>query len=413
MFPEYLTFELCDEFVKQINDLLEPYKGQTKEAVIYSLADRTTLKSERRVSHKSSFRSPELRDLLNTYICPLIYGRLKSTFTDGNYDVAIGDQAFDYIKYDNGGYFERHTDFVRIVNDFHRQYTFLIGLSKEAYTSGHTILWLPINSHNSSDYEALMGCDPADVIGRKYNFSSGKSMKALIDGPFLPLRINASGQGKTLMFKSDLMHSGEEFHTWYAAKELLMLTINVTGLPGGMKESSPSPLARISEFDTPQDIYGAVPFQIIMASGEYNGKQFSDIYLKYLSGASLMEQINIALLDIYAKTKDKLNKRGRESHIASEILFSQTDMGERFYTLNINVDQTNVEADGVQIEINNYVKNYTPCNKALIVHTEKINNTWEESTCNDDGDEYDEITYLKCHIDIKFCYVKTAKGAKA
>ena len=406
MFPEYLTFELCDELVKKINDLLEPYKGQTKEAVIYSLAERTTLKSERRVSHKSSFQSVELHQLLNSFICPVIYSKLISIFPDGNYnyDVSIGSQAFDYIKYDNGGYFERHTDFVRMVNDFHRQYTFLIGLSKQVYYTGHTIIWLPLNDQNRLHYEALMGDNPSDIIAKKYNFPSSKDMIALMNGPFLPLRINASGQGKTLMFKSELMHSGEEFYNWYAAKELLMITINVTGLPGMTKEVSP--LARISEFDTPQDIPGAVPFQIIMARGEYNGKQFSDLYLKYLSlKSNITEQINSVLLEIYAKTKDKLNTRGRESHIASEVLFSQTDMSERFCLYNqskMEYDQTPPDA----IEINNYLKNYTPCNRDLVVHTEKINNTWEESTCNDDGDEYDEITYLKCHIDIKFCYLR-------
>ena len=411
MFPDYLTFELCDELVQKITNQVEGHKANAKEAVIYSLAEKTTMKSERRVSHKSSFQSLELRQLLHTFVSPLIYGRLGLGLgldREVAYDVAIGEQSFDYIKYDTGGYFERHTDFVRISNPFHRQYTFLIGLSKGYHYSGNTVLWLPINSQNQDDYTSVEDGTAKDPIAKKYNFSSVKEMKALMDGPFLPFRINASSKGKALMFKSDLMHSGEEFQNWYAAKELLMFTINVTGMPGVPK--GVSPLDRISEFDLPQEIPGLIPFQIIMANGEYNGKTFADIYLTFFTFLTgIPEQINTTLLDIYAKTKEKLNKRGRETHLASEILQSQSDLSERFHLLKTDKIPSPRAPDAeALIEINNYVKNYTACNKSLIVHTEKINNTWEESTCNDDGDEYDEITYLKCNIDIKFCYLNAA-----
>ena len=53
------------------------------------------------------------------------------------------------------------------------------------------------------------------------------------------------------------------------------------------------------------------------------------------------------------------------------------------------------------------INNFIMTNNKIVTHIEKINNTWEESGCNDDdGDEYDEITYLNCNIDIKFCFLK-------
>ena len=60
----------------------------------------------------------------------------------------------------------------------------------------------------------------------------------------------------------------------------------------------------------------------------------------------------------------------------------------------------------IKHSITNYVNNFILINNGIITHNEKINNTWEESTCNDDGDEYDDVTYLNCKIDIKFCFIK-------
>jgi hypothetical protein len=63
-------------------------------------------------------------------------------------------------------------------------------------------------------------------------------------------------------------------------------------------------------------------------------------------------------------------------------------------------------SDIINIDIDNYVNNFIISNNNIITHTEKVNNTWEESTCNDDGDEYEDTTYLNCKIDIKFCFMK-------
>ena len=51
------------------------------------------------------------------------------------------------------------------------------------------------------------------------------------------------------------------------------------------------------------------------------------------------------------------------------------------------------------IQIKNYFLNYSLTNNVennfILTHEEKVNNTWEESSCNDDGDEYDEVAYLE------------------
>jgi hypothetical protein len=63
----------------------------------------------------------------------------------------------------------------------------------------------------------------------------------------------------------------------------------------------------------------------------------------------------------------------------------------------------------VKQQIDTFVPNYVSNlikNNQTIKHQEKVLNRWEESGCNDSGDEYDDETYLHCDIDIKFCFCK-------
>ena len=176
------------------------------------------------------------------------------------------------------------------------------------------------------------------------------------------------------------------------------------------------------------EYYNLVPFQIIISKGEYNHKKFSNLYIKYLNlqdkdnfhnnNNNILENINSTLIDIYAKTKEKLNTRGRETHISMEVVETTTDASSIDYLNKVQFNTTNIDSIDY-IEIDNYVNNFITYNDTntitniitntitnTITHTENVNNVWEESTCNDDGDEYDEVTYLNCHIDIKFCFLK-------
>ena len=429
IFPNFLKIELDPILVNKINSIVDPFKNNIKEAVIYSLSENKTIKSDRRVSHKTSFRSDELKSIINQYICPLIMTLNNSENAD--YNVTIGEQSFDYIKYDNGGYFDKHKDFVRINNPMMQQYTMLIGLTKSSYSFGNTILWFPVDDSNKEDYRILTESIKNDNnlmdISRKYNLPYNiDDMKKLFDGQdyqCIPYRVNSYTIGKSLLFKSDIVHSGEEFYNWHNPKELLMFTINITGIEktheqDKIKQFVNSP-AQIIMFDKYQPIFENVfPFQIISSKGEYNNKTFSDHYIKYLNfqdsidsmnhSENILEQINTILISIYNKTKEKLNHRGRESHISSELLEESTKYSDivNSYKYFDETILTPEQKEKIQIEIYNYVNNYIISNNKIITHTEKINNIWEESGCNDDGDEYEEIAYLNCAIDIKFCFIK-------
>jgi len=453
IFPEFIKIDLCDILVDKINNIIDKYKSNVKDAVIYSLIENKTIKSDRRQSQKSSFQSDELKQLLNSHLCPLIYNILKQKL-NCEYNVSIGLQNFDYIKYDNGGYFEKHKDFVRINNSMSQQYTMLIGLTKKTHYSGCTILWFPLDDTNQEDYNTIItaletsNCDNCKDIFIKYNLPNNyNSLKELFnkdtDIKYMPFRINSYTSGKSLLFKSDIVHSGEEFSQWFDAKELCMITINITGIKDEkmcvknfQEIDSVSSIQSIindwinhkSNFIMFNDLdinmcklveqYKLIPFQIITSQGEYNRKTFSDTYIKYLNcqdnfeqdiNTCILERINTTLVEIYEKTKKKLNTRGRESHIESKILEQSSDLScieklnnIRFCTNHIDF----IYKDEIMIDINNYINNNVVVNNGIVTHTEKINNTWEESSCNDDGDEYDEIAYLNCKIDIKFCFMK-------
>jgi hypothetical protein len=439
VFPDFIKIDLCNELIVKINNLIKKYKDNTKDAVIYSLIENKTIKSDRRVSHKSSFHDEDLKKIIDTDICPLIYSIISVSEPNTLFNVSIGPQSFDYISYNNGGYFDMHKDFVRINNSSHQQYTLLIGLTLDKYNySGSTMLWFPVNESNQSDYDILTNdkfnsSDPTcKKILEKYNLPSSKEkIKEIFnrnnENKYIPYTINCMHSGKSLLFRSDILHSGEEFHSWHAAKELFMLTINITAIE--KKENTMDKLdmwlndtsSKIILFDK-FDIYmlefvekyKLIPFQIVVSSGEYNNKKFSDTYIKYFSflntinetnTSNILERINTTLIDIYDKTKTKLNTRGRESHIESIVLESST-IDDKISNLNgVNFNVSHISSIDL-IAINNYVNNFVLTNNNIVTHTEKINNTWEESGCNDDGDEYDEITYLNCHIDIKFCFLK-------
>ena len=441
VFPDFIKIDLCNELIIKINNLMAKHKVNKKDAVIYSLIENKTIKSDRRVSHKSSFHDTDLKKIVDTDICPLIYSILSSSDTNTLFSVSIGPQSLDYISYDNGGYFDMHKDFVRINNSSHQQYTLLIGLSsdKNNYT-GSTMLWFPVNESNQSDYDILNGehfslSDPTcKKILEKYNLpQSVDKIKEIFnrsENKYIPYNINCMHSGKSLLFRSDILHSGEEFYSWYAAKELFMLTINITAVEHKKNTMDKidiwlndinNKIISFDEFDISMldfvEKYKLIPFQIVISSGEYNNKKFSDTYIKYLSLDTLsldsttyniLEKINNTLIDIYDKTKTKLNTRGRESHIESVILESSTadDKISKLNGINFNTKHiTSIDMIDV-IAINNYVNNFIMTNNKIVTHIEKINNTWEESGCNDDGDEYDEITYLNCNIDIKFCFLK-------
>jgi hypothetical protein len=463
LFPDFMKIELCKELIDRINSIIETYKKDTTEAVIYSMIENKTIKSNRRISHKKSFHSDELKTLLDRYIGSVIYSMLKEKYPTSHYDVSIGTQAFDYIKYDNGGYFDKHKDFVRINNCRQRQYTMLIGLTSNtsSYGSGgNTILWFPVDTQNKEDYDKLtetilLPTNPnlwskenidnypeLITLVKKYNLPNNIDLiKKLLetnttDQKYMPYFVNCFGTGKSLLFRSDIVHSGEEFYNWYCAKELLMITVNITGI-----EDAPYPMincvqdkinywlndrnSQIIMFDDFEcsmcslvKEHTLFPFQIIVSRGEYNNKNFSDIYVKYLNlqddmrkvfHDTILERINSTLIEIYAKTKDKLNGRGRETHISSEILEESTNISHIEKLNGIRFDTTHIRIDEVDlIEINNYVNivSNNISNNSIVSHVEKINNRWEESSCNDDGDEYDETTYLHCNIDIKFCFMK-------
>lgn len=471
IFPDYIKLNLSNSLVNQIVQLTEQFKSNATEALIYSFVEGKNINSNRRKSLKTSFHSPELKSLINQNIIPLIFSMLKSEYPNCNYSVEIGPQTFDYIKYESGGYFEPHRDWVRISSDQQVQYTLLLGLTdtQDYNLSGNTILWLPVNYLNQYDYKILLESEsaneqfkmvcqkyrlPNDLIQVKTLFETNKSSQKCI-----PCKIFALKCGFGLLFQSNFLHSGEEYFHWYKPKEILGLTINITGIPNIkldeskidilgtegflLKYSIPLTHTHIDTWLTNPDDkfilfdqfeswmcwenskfvhnYYLFPFQIIISSGTYNNKKFSDKYLRYGNLESnienifnsqsddLLKKISKNLSQIYNETKTKLNTRGREKFIEG-VIEEESENLDKFIEIkdmSFNLNFVNQESKNkIKYNLENYINNFSYSNNSVITKYEKVLNTWEESGCNDDGDEYDETTYLHCQIDIKFGFYK-------
>ena len=464
IFPDYIKLNLNQDFVKNINNLISDKKQNISDAVIYSFVENKNIKSERRKSLKTSFKSDELEKQIKSTICPLIFSMLKKEYEECEYYVEIGTQSFDYIKYDNGGYFEPHRDWVRVTNSQQIQYTLIIGLTElnNMDYGGNTIIWIPLNHTNQYDYKILTESDSMTTelkfVCSKYNLSHNyddiqQLLKINLTGhKYIPSKIKSYTQGSGLLFQSSFLHSGESFYNWIKPKELLTLTINITGVENKVNDilennhnnnhnkfnlwirDQNDKFICYDEFEgwmcnleSEISANNLLPFQIIISSGTYNDKQFSDKYLKYLNldedlnilndnlnilndnKLNILEKINKTIVNIYEETKKKLNNRGKEAHIKSKIITGKTDeqITNKFDEINFDIKKINItNKENIVYNLTNFMNNIDFSNNSKLIRFEEILNTWEESGCNDDGDEYDETTYLTCQIDIKFGFYK-------
>lgn len=456
IFPDYIKLNFEKNFIKIINEMISEYKQNVSDAIIYSFVENKNIKSERRKSLKTSFRSDELDIQIRSIICPLIYSILKKEYDWCEYYVEIGSQSYDYIKYDNGGYFESHRDWVRVTNSQQIQYTLIIGLTEPNNLDygGNTIIWIPVNHLNQYDYKIIIEStsmtNELKYVCSKYNLPNNYNdvqelLKTNLTGQkYIPSKISSYIQGNGLLFQSNFLHSGESYNNYYKSKELLTLTINITGIENKVDNMSKINIDNYNklnlwiknqndkfiiydEFEVwmcnlQSELFfnNLFPFQIIISSGTYNNKNFSDKYLRFLNldedieienynHTNMLEKINISLVKIYEETKKKLNKRGRETHIDSKII--STNSEDKIITkldkLNFDIKKINItNKENIIYNLTNYINNFDFSNCIKLVRFEEILNTWEESGCNDDGDEYDETTYLTCQIDIKFGFYK-------
>lgn len=462
-FPQFIKLKISNDLIDKINTITEKYKSNVKDAVVYSLIEQKHIMSEQRVSLKTSFHDEALIKILYDQLIVIINKMLNETYKNVSFNVEIGPQSFDYIKYETDGYFEKHKDFIRISNKNQQQYTLLIGLSHNAgWFDGHTILWFPVDETNNDDYEYLINFPELDenqsqfktlndnnliklknILAKYYipsftNRSINQYIKYIRDNTrdikYMPYFFNTLVKGNALLFKSDIVHSGEKFSSYNQNKELLGITVNVTCLESSdefpldsikltehWSNDKTNPIIVFDKFEPWMidwaDKNNLLPFQIILNSGKYNQKNFNYNYIRYWNlsndindseSTDLLSQISKILLEIYDLTKKKLNHRGRETLLNSKILDQTSDLNIdhlKFMKFNVKSITTNETINLIDTFTINYVDNLL-INNQTIKHVEKIVNRWEESGCNDSGDEYDDQTYLNCNIDIKFCFCK-------
>lgn len=449
IFPNFLNLKVDNEFINEIDNLIEPLKLNTNKAKIYSFKENNVIESKQRESYKISFKHNQIFEIINNRFISTLQHIFYKKFKN-YYEISIGEQEFDYIQYKNGGYFEKHKDFVRINNNYFQQYTLLFGLSElNYYEGGSTILWFPLNDENKEDYNILKNNNDFTSLSKIfkkynipfYNFENLLDRRNLILNENLeciPMYFNVLKKGEALLFRSDIIHSGEKF--WgNKEKELLMITINITGIEkfdyiySLLNENEPIKI--YNKFEHWMIDYSKnnkiIPFQIIKCRGIYNDKEFNDNYIRYwnfnknidvilqddyINKNSLLINLSNTLQEVYNITKNKLNTRHRETLIDSEVVErNMDDLNEEIKSLLFfnNYFNSKEEIEIYFQTINNYINNLNfeedntfEKDDQTLKYNEKVLNTWEENGCNDNGDIYEDITYLNCKINILYGFYK-------
>ena len=326
-FPDFIDFKITEPIAEQLKQSIGNYINQTHPASIYSFVENKVVKSDKRKSEKKSFRDDIVESICSTHLIPLIKSLLESIYPSNEYNITVGSQHFDYIKYDSGGYFEPHRDFTRINSKQHQQYTVIIGLSQiKSLSSGHTILWFPVDSTNLMDWEDLTNpLTESKHLYSKYQIPSWYNKNRIIEifeenitiNKFLPIFFSTLHTGNVLAFKSSLVHSGEKFYSNESAKELLTITINISCIENNVNPDyklnlNSNSIILFDEYKSFIDCNNIIPFQIILCSGEYNDKKFIDKYLRFWnldksiytpSNLTITQGISLSLEEIYQDTK--------------------------------------------------------------------------------------------------------------
>ena len=357
-----LQLKINDDLFDKLAGLVRPYKLLVKSALVYNISEHTAVLSDRRHSLKRDFNDADLHKLLNEELIPTIQTKLSQTCPGTSYDVSIGDQEFDYVRYENGGYFDLHHDFVRMSNPNHCQYTMLIGLTPTEHigncSGGETIVYVPVTSANQTDFDILSDIvkltkdkeDPYDfdvfqqialahgvTESYVYNLHINHYSKTIrltdADGQIigLPHLIKTYFSGDALLFKSELYHSGEIFRTSEndIAKECLMITINVTKSRNAIINTDESTLLQnwldnesescitFDQFDDWMIDFssqrGLIPFQIVTTFGEIDGVPFNQKTVTHFNFDSscndnLLDQLDQPDVSILERITEILNQ---------------------------------------------------------------------------------------------------------
>lgn len=88
--PDFIQLKISEELIDHINQIISKYKSNVKDAVIYSLIENKPMKSDQRLSLKTSFNDLELSKLLYNQIILIVKKLLNDSYPGFKFEVEIG-----------------------------------------------------------------------------------------------------------------------------------------------------------------------------------------------------------------------------------------------------------------------------------------------------------------------------------
>jgi hypothetical protein len=368
-----------------------------------------------------NFENENLSSLLNTRLLFVIKEILSS-----NSNISF-DTSFNYITYSNEG-FKENID--NQVSNYSSEYKLLIGLTEiKYYQGGNIVLWSPINDQNKNEINDLHYSEDYYVLSnifRKYNigFYNKENLyekrEKLKDKSYncIPNFFKILNEGNALLFSSEKFITGNPFPKYDQNNELLLINVIKKSLVNNPIKNL---VNKIKLYDYIQRNNSfEIPFQVIKCEGEYNDKKFINQYIRYwnfdncieinkkISDLKMIDKLKITLLEIFNNIRQSLNTKYREIILESQSLNYSIKFNNYFEKhledckLIQKIDIKNNFDEAVQC-IENYVNNVgIKFKNEVINYLEEINNTWEENGCSFKDEIYQENSFLKSTVYIKF-----------
>lgn len=135
-FPSFITSNLDKDDFKQINDNIDWKELSYTDSMIFDKRDKNNkIKKDVRTSSKAIIRDKKFFDLCDDIIVK------KINVLNKNFYFKLQRDEVEIIKYDKGGYFKKHHDFVKYYSNQIKCYSLLLCLDGTC-NGGETILYV-------------------------------------------------------------------------------------------------------------------------------------------------------------------------------------------------------------------------------------------------------------------------------
>jgi len=179
-FPLFFNFSLTEPTITKLKEHFTTNNKEFEKSIIFNMKTKENESNDLlRKSEKAVITDPESFKLINDCVMP----ELNKLAIKHNVIMSVVPDEIDLIKYNEGGYFKKHRDFVNFISEQMKSYSLIISL-ETTEAGGETKLYFSDDNHKIiSESKTLGGC----LVFRNEIFHEGCE---ITKGTKLILKIN-------------------------------------------------------------------------------------------------------------------------------------------------------------------------------------------------------------------------------